>query len=192
MRVIHIQGVSVSKAAWSAERLLTNKCVQVFVQTLRDKGIGGLFTGVGPRVTQVAVMSAVFFTLFEFWWVSWLIAFDYWMKTKRLWFISTCWLWMFVTYDWWSCGERLIWRCLLNNRGLLTHSLTLWGSSGFFAFSSLVCVWLYIPIYVCLSLCRYYHIRGLNSHVQSSLTALVIALTGNPSWNSIELIPTGF
>ncbi len=29
--------------------------------------MGGLFTGMGPRVTQTAVMSAVFFSLFEFW-----------------------------------------------------------------------------------------------------------------------------
>jgi hypothetical protein len=39
----------------------------VFKQTIREKGVGGLFTGMGPRVTQTAVMSAVFFSLFEFW-----------------------------------------------------------------------------------------------------------------------------
>ncbi|KAK9902064.1 hypothetical protein WJX75_003057 [Coccomyxa subellipsoidea] len=40
---------------------------QVFRQTVKEKGVGGLFTGMGPRVTQTAVMSAVFFSLFEFW-----------------------------------------------------------------------------------------------------------------------------
>ena len=40
---------------------------QVFAQTVRDKGVAGLFTGMGPRVTQTALMSAVFFSLFEFW-----------------------------------------------------------------------------------------------------------------------------
>lgn len=40
---------------------------QVFKQTIKEKGVGGLFTGMGPRVTQTAVMSAVFFSLFEFW-----------------------------------------------------------------------------------------------------------------------------
>ena len=40
---------------------------QVFAQTVRDKGAAGLFTGMGPRVTQTALMSAVFFSLFEFW-----------------------------------------------------------------------------------------------------------------------------
>ncbi|EIE21238.1 mitochondrial carrier, partial [Coccomyxa subellipsoidea C-169] len=40
---------------------------QVFQQTVKEKGVGGLFTGMGPRVTQTAVMSAVFFSLFEFW-----------------------------------------------------------------------------------------------------------------------------
>ncbi|BDA51047.1 probable S-adenosylmethionine carrier 2, chloroplastic [Coccomyxa sp. Obi] len=40
---------------------------QVFKQTVQEKGVGGLFTGMGPRVTQTAVMSAVFFSLFEFW-----------------------------------------------------------------------------------------------------------------------------
>ena len=40
---------------------------QVFAQTVRDKGPAGLFTGMGPRVTQTALMSAVFFSLFEFW-----------------------------------------------------------------------------------------------------------------------------
>jgi hypothetical protein len=42
-------------------------CNQVFRQTVKEKGVGGLFTGMGPRVTQTAVMSAVFFSLFEFW-----------------------------------------------------------------------------------------------------------------------------
>jgi hypothetical protein len=42
-------------------------CVQVFQRTVAEKGFGGLFVGMGPRVTQTAVMSAVFFTLFEFW-----------------------------------------------------------------------------------------------------------------------------
>lgn len=41
--------------------------LQVIKQTVQDKGVGGLFTGMGPRVTQTAVMSAVFFSLFEFW-----------------------------------------------------------------------------------------------------------------------------
>lgn len=40
---------------------------RVLKQTLADKGPAGLFTGMGPRVTQTAVMSAVFFSLFEFW-----------------------------------------------------------------------------------------------------------------------------
>ena len=40
---------------------------QVFAQTVREKGAGGLFTGMGPRVTQTALMSAVFFSLFEWW-----------------------------------------------------------------------------------------------------------------------------
>ncbi|CAK0786047.1 hypothetical protein CVIRNUC_009260 [Coccomyxa viridis] len=39
---------------------------RVLKQTLADKGPAGLFTGMGPRVTQTAVMSAVFFSLFEF------------------------------------------------------------------------------------------------------------------------------
>ena len=42
-------------------------CAQVFAQTVREKGAGGLFTGMGPRVTQTALMSAVFFSLFEWW-----------------------------------------------------------------------------------------------------------------------------
>ena len=33
----------------------------------QQKGMKGLFAGMTPRVTQVAVMSAAFFTLFEFW-----------------------------------------------------------------------------------------------------------------------------
>ena len=33
----------------------------------QDKGVKGLFAGMTPRVTQVAVMSAAFFTMFEFW-----------------------------------------------------------------------------------------------------------------------------
>lgn len=33
----------------------------------QEKGIKGLFKGMTPRVTQVAIMSAAFFTMFEFW-----------------------------------------------------------------------------------------------------------------------------
>jgi solute carrier family 25 S-adenosylmethionine transporter 26 len=40
---------------------------QVLQQTMQDQGVSGLFAGLGPRVTQTAIMSAVFFTLFEFW-----------------------------------------------------------------------------------------------------------------------------
>ncbi|KAK9840744.1 hypothetical protein WJX81_001695 [Elliptochloris bilobata] len=45
----------------------TQPIQQVFANAVRDKGVGGLFAGMGPRVMQTAVMSAVFFTLFEFW-----------------------------------------------------------------------------------------------------------------------------
>ncbi|KAK9804260.1 hypothetical protein WJX72_003751 [[Myrmecia] bisecta] len=41
--------------------------VQAFQQTIADHGVAGLFAGMGPRVTQTAIMSAVFFTLFEWW-----------------------------------------------------------------------------------------------------------------------------
>ncbi|CAD7700020.1 unnamed protein product [Ostreobium quekettii] len=41
--------------------------IQALTNTLRDKGVKGLFVGMYPRITQVATMSAVFFTLFEFW-----------------------------------------------------------------------------------------------------------------------------
>ncbi|CAD7699193.1 unnamed protein product [Ostreobium quekettii] len=40
---------------------------QALTITLQEKGMKGLFAGLYPRITQVATMSAVFFTLFEFW-----------------------------------------------------------------------------------------------------------------------------
>lgn len=36
-----------------------------FASIIRDKGVGGLFGGVGPRVLQTTIMSAVFFACFE-------------------------------------------------------------------------------------------------------------------------------
>lgn len=46
------------------------KKTPVFValnKILQTKGWQGLFSGMGPRVTQTALMSALFFTCFEFW-----------------------------------------------------------------------------------------------------------------------------
>jgi hypothetical protein len=40
---------------------------QLFKQTIPEKGLRGLFTGIGPRVTHMAVMSTVFSSLFKFW-----------------------------------------------------------------------------------------------------------------------------
>lgn len=40
---------------------------KALVTTVEEKGVKGLFRGLYPRVTQVALMSAVFFTMFEFW-----------------------------------------------------------------------------------------------------------------------------
>jgi len=34
-------------------------------EVVREKGVQGLFVGVGPRVAQTSIMSALFFTLFE-------------------------------------------------------------------------------------------------------------------------------
>lgn len=47
----------------------TRKCStpDALIQIYGDKGMKGLFAGMAPRVTQVAVMSAAFFTMFEFW-----------------------------------------------------------------------------------------------------------------------------
>lgn len=38
---------------------------QVVADTLRERGATGLFAGMGPRVSQTAIMSAAFFALFE-------------------------------------------------------------------------------------------------------------------------------
>jgi len=40
---------------------------EALIAVYQEKGVKGLFAGMAPRVTQVAVMSAAFFTLFEFW-----------------------------------------------------------------------------------------------------------------------------
>jgi hypothetical protein len=54
-------------AGWPVPEQAALHALQVFAQTVREKGPAGLFTGMGPRVTQTALMSAVFFSLFEWW-----------------------------------------------------------------------------------------------------------------------------
>jgi len=40
---------------------------EALIAVYQEKGVRRLFAGMAPRVTQVSVMSAAFFTLFEFW-----------------------------------------------------------------------------------------------------------------------------